>query len=406
MPRVAIIGGGIGGLTAANALSRAGVEVCGLRGGRGTAGDRRRRRAARQRDAGAAVHRRRGGRAQGRGRTDYAVTRDGITGRVISRTSRARQAELQGIERRDRAPGRPARRARRGAARRDRVRSASGASRVESGGVVGGRAVRGRERRSRPTSSSAPTASTRRCGRRCSGRTRPGSPGRSATASVIPAAAVRGGALSDVAADNGQWLGPHGTIVLYPLRGEELINVVCHYDDDAYRHESWVTRVRARRGARAVRGLARVAAAAVRGRGHLVQVGAVRPRPDPAPGPAAGSRCSATPRTRCCPTWGRAPARRSRTARCWPPPSPRSAADPLAGAGAVRADPAAEGVPGGAHRRARGAVQPPGVALGRACGGMPRSRCGGGSTGATRTGRGAAWLAEYDATSPDVLAAP
>jgi salicylate hydroxylase len=59
--------------------------------------------------------------------------------------------------------------------------------------------------------------------------------------SVIPAAAVRGGALPDVAADNGQWLGPHGTIVLYPLRGQELINVVCHYDDDSYRHESWVT---------------------------------------------------------------------------------------------------------------------------------------------------------------------
>jgi salicylate hydroxylase len=52
---------------------------------------------------------------------------------------------------------------------------------------------------------------------------------------------VRGGVLSDVAADNGQWLGPHGTIVLYPLRGEELINVVAHYDDDTYRHESWVT---------------------------------------------------------------------------------------------------------------------------------------------------------------------
>jgi hypothetical protein len=28
--------------------------------------------------------------------------------------------------------------------------------------------------------------------------------------------------------------------VLYPLRGEELINVVCHYDDEHYRHESWI----------------------------------------------------------------------------------------------------------------------------------------------------------------------
>jgi salicylate hydroxylase len=40
--------------------------------------------------------------------------------------------------------------------------------------------------------------------------------------------------------EGAQWLGPHGTIVLYPLRGEELINVVCHYDDASYRHESWI----------------------------------------------------------------------------------------------------------------------------------------------------------------------
>ena len=56
--------------------------------------------------------------------------------------------------------------------------------------------------------------------------------------SVIPTEAVRG-IRPDT--DLAQWFGPHGTIVLYPLRGEELINVVCHYDDDSYRHESWVT---------------------------------------------------------------------------------------------------------------------------------------------------------------------
>ena len=32
------------------------------------------------------------------GKTDYSVTKDGITGRVISQTSRARHVELQGIE--------------------------------------------------------------------------------------------------------------------------------------------------------------------------------------------------------------------------------------------------------------------------------------------------------------------
>ena len=135
--------------------------------------------------------------------------------------------------------------------------------------------------------------------------------------SVIPTAAVRGGALADVAADNGQWLGPHGTIVLYPLRGEELINVVAHYDDDTYRHESWVTRVPERsevleRYAGWHESLLRLFEA---GR-DLVQVGALRPGPDPRAGRRGGSRCSATRRTRCCPTWGRAPARRSRTGRC------------------------------------------------------------------------------------------
>jgi hypothetical protein len=39
------------------------------------------------------------------------------------------------------------------------------------------------------------------------------------------AEAVKGGLRST---ENTQWLGPHGTVVLYPLRGEELINVVCH----------------------------------------------------------------------------------------------------------------------------------------------------------------------------------
>jgi len=55
--------------------------------------------------------------------------------------------------------------------------------------------------------------------------------------SVIPAGDVRG---APPATEGAQWFGPHGTIVLYPLRGEELVNVVCHYDDDSYRHESWV----------------------------------------------------------------------------------------------------------------------------------------------------------------------
>jgi salicylate hydroxylase len=63
--------------------------------------------------------------------------------------------------------------------------------------------------------------------------------------SVVRTAAVRGArpraeGAQGLSTDGAQWFGPHGTIVLYPLRGQELINVVCHYDDEGYRHESWI----------------------------------------------------------------------------------------------------------------------------------------------------------------------
>jgi salicylate hydroxylase len=38
----------------------------------------------------------------------------------------------------------------------------------------------------------------------------------------------------------GLWLGPHGTLVIYGVRRGELINVVAHYDDATYQHESWI----------------------------------------------------------------------------------------------------------------------------------------------------------------------
>jgi salicylate hydroxylase len=40
--------------------------------------------------------------------------------------------------------------------------------------------------------------------------------------------------------DGGGSLGPHGTIVIYGVRRGELINVVCHHDDETYKHESWI----------------------------------------------------------------------------------------------------------------------------------------------------------------------
>ncbi|MCL2394259.1 MAG: FAD-dependent monooxygenase [Acidimicrobiaceae bacterium] len=41
--------------------------------------------------------------------------------------------------------------------------------------------------------------------------------------------------------DGGGSFGPHGTIVIYGVRRGELVNVVCHHDDEEYKHESWIT---------------------------------------------------------------------------------------------------------------------------------------------------------------------
>jgi salicylate hydroxylase len=239
MTRVAIIGGGIGGLTAAGALLRAGAEVSVHE----AAGELK------EIGAGVALHANamRVLRFIGvedavrkvAGRTEFAVTRDGITGRVISRTSRARQAELHGIEpatvhRADLldvlAAALPAgtvtlgrRCVSAGTAGDVGVARFADGTQAEADVIIGADGIHSVVR----TSLFGPDA--------------PRFTGKICYRSVIPAAAVRGGAGPDLAADNGQWLGPHGTVVLYPLRGEELINVVAHYDDDSYRHESWVT---------------------------------------------------------------------------------------------------------------------------------------------------------------------
>src|SRR5580698_5210300 len=98
MTRVAIVGGGIGGLTAASALVRAGAEVSVYEAawelkeiGAGVALHANAMRVLRFIGVEDDVR-------KVAGRSEFAVTRDGITGRVISQTSRARHVELQGIE--------------------------------------------------------------------------------------------------------------------------------------------------------------------------------------------------------------------------------------------------------------------------------------------------------------------
>jgi salicylate hydroxylase len=239
MTRVAIIGGGIGGLTAANALVRAGAEVSVHE----AAGELK------EIGAGVALHANamRVLRFIGvedavrsiAGKTEYSVTRDGLTGRVISRTSRATHVALQGIEpatvhRADLLdvlaaalpPGLVTlgqRCVSAGTEGDTAVARFADGSTVEADVVIGADGIHSAVR----TALFGPDA--------------PRFTGKICYRSVITAAAVRGGLSPDVASDSSQWLGPHGTIVLYPLRGEELINVVAHYDDDSYRHESWVT---------------------------------------------------------------------------------------------------------------------------------------------------------------------
>jgi salicylate hydroxylase len=58
--------------------------------------------------------------------------------------------------------------------------------------------------------------------------------------SVIPIDAVPGDALR-LRQENTTWLGPHGAVVVYGMRRGELVNVVAHYDDEDYTHESWIT---------------------------------------------------------------------------------------------------------------------------------------------------------------------
>ena len=236
MPRVAIIGGGIGGLTAANALSQAGIEVAVYEA------------AAELREIGAGValhaNAMRVLRAIGvedgvrkvAGRAEWAVTRNGKTGRVISKTSRKQQAAAFGLQSAtvhradlldvlaDALPpglvtlGKRCTRVEPDGA--TAVARFADGSEIEADVIIGADGIHSAVRTS------------------LFGPDDPRFTGKICYRSVVPARAVRGARPST---DGAQWLGPHGTIVLYPLRGEELINVVCHYDDDGYRHESWIT---------------------------------------------------------------------------------------------------------------------------------------------------------------------
>ena len=234
--RIAIIGGGIGGLTAAHALSRRGFEVAVYEAapelkeiGAGVALGPNAMKALRSLELEDAVR----GVA---GRSDGQMLCNWKTARVISQMDPAAQAEHFGaaactVHRADLldvlAASLPAGIVTLGArcvgvepdGKLATARFEDGAE-IEADLVVGADGIHSAVRASL-FGADAPRFTGKICYR-----------------SVIPVDAVTGGAPDPY---NVIWMGPHGAIVVYRLRQDELINVVCHYDDADYRHESWIT---------------------------------------------------------------------------------------------------------------------------------------------------------------------
>ena len=112
------------------------------------------------------------------------------------------------------------------------------------------------------------------------------------------------------------WVGPNCHLVHYPLRGGEQYNVVVTFHS---REQGGVERARRqpRGSAELLRRHLREGAPADRPAEGLEALGHRRPRADRPVDLRPRRRCSATPRTRRCSTWRRAPAWRWRTRSRW-----------------------------------------------------------------------------------------
>jgi salicylate hydroxylase len=234
--RIAVIGGGIGGLTAARALLRRGFEVTVYEAtpelreiGAGVALGPNAMKALRSLDLEQPV------RAIA-WESENQLLRNWRSGRIISRTPRrghllqrfgasgctAHRADLLDVL----AAGLPKDIIKLGArcvsvASDVRIASArfSDGSEVEADVVVGADGIHSAVRASL-FGPDAPRFTGKICWR-C----------------LVPVDAVPGG-LSTT--DNTTWLGPHGAVVVYLVRRGELVNVVAHYDNDTWTEESWI----------------------------------------------------------------------------------------------------------------------------------------------------------------------
>ena len=394
MTRVAIIGGGIGGATAGCALAQAGVEVSVYEAapelkeiGAGVALHPNAMRVLRMIGVEDAVR-------KVAGRSEWMVTRDARTGRAISKISRAQQAQTYGltgatVHRADLLDVLAARLlagcvtlGARCATVESHPDSAvarfEDGSEIEADVIIGADGIHSRVRAA------------------LFGPDDPRFTGKICYRSVVPRDAVSG---EPPSTDNAQWLGPHGTVVLYPCAAR------AHQRRRPLRRRALPTRVVDQRvrtpgGARPLFRMARIPTASVRRRRHLVQVGALRPRPDRAVDQGPGDRARRR-RPSDAPYLGQGACQAIEdgavlaTALQAEPDDPQQA---LTRYERTRRPRASRVVLAARERGQSNHLSSPLAALRRDITIALRRRF-----GRDTEGRGAGWIPEYDATSPDVL---
>ena len=99
--------------------------------------------------------------------------------------------------------------------------------------------ARWRAKRFRETASSAPTACTRRSARACSGRTSRSSPGIIVWRGIVPMEKLPKHMARMVGSN---WVGPGAHVVHYPLRGGKVMNFVGALERSDWQVESWSAR--------------------------------------------------------------------------------------------------------------------------------------------------------------------